>query len=153
MYLFRSVKCTFHVLDEVHRWRKLTPRLSRPSSKDWRLIHSLHYILVCFGMFMRHLSQQLAKAGTGNYLCWMFIVWWVRVHLYPVESVQHKIQVVTNWSLADLERACPVHAPQGVRFFRFDIQNFQNVTASGVHAPLWGQCPPPYGKSWIRHCW
>ena len=34
--------------------------------------------------------------------------------------------------------ACPAHAPQGSRFFRFDIQNLENVTASGVHAPLRG---------------
>ena len=33
-------------------------------------------------------------------------------------------------------------APQGSRFFRFDIQNFRNVTASGVHAPLRGPRPP-----------
>ena len=38
--------------------------------------------------------------------------------------------------------ACPAHAPQGSRFFRFDIQNLQNVTASGVHAPLRGPRPP-----------
>ena len=29
-----------------------------------------------------------------------------------------------------------VHAPQASRFFHFNIQNFRNVTASGVHAPL-----------------
>ena len=34
--------------------------------------------------------------------------------------------------------------PYGSRFFRFDMQNFRNVAASGVHGP-------PYGKSWIRH--
>ena len=45
--------------------------------------------------------------------------------------------------LADLEEACPAHAPQGSRFFRFDIQNFQNVTALGVHAPLWEILDPP----------
>ena len=32
-------------------------------------------------------------------------------------------------------------APQGSRFFRFDIQIFRNVAASGVGVP------PPYGKS------
>ena len=38
-------------------------------------------------------------------------------------------------ALADLggiPGACP---PQGSRFFRFDIQNFQKVATSGVHAP------------------
>ena len=37
--------------------------------------------------------------------------------------------------LADLGGAHPAHAPQGSQFFRFDIQNFRNVTASGVHTP------------------
>ena len=38
---------------------------------------------------------------------------------------------------------CPVHAPSwGSRFFRFDIQNFQNVTASGVHTPPKRSTPP-----------
>ena len=30
---------------------------------------------------------------------------------------------------------CLRHTPQGSRFFCFDIQNFQNITALGVHAP------------------
>ena len=37
--------------------------------------------------------------------------------------------------------------PYGSRFFRIDIQNFHNVAALGVHAPLRGSRPPPYGKS------
>ena len=42
--------------------------------------------------------------------------------------------------------------PQGSKFFRFDIQNFQNVTALGVHVPPYEvHAPPSYGKSWIRH--
>ena len=32
--------------------------------------------------------------------------------------------------------------PQESRFFRFDIQNFRNVTALGVHAPLRVLRPP-----------
>ena len=43
----------------------------------------------------------------------------------------------------------PLPPPQGSRFFHFDIQNFRNVAASGVGAPLRGW-RPPYGKSWIR---
>ena len=44
-------------------------------------------------------------------------------------------------------RRTPIHRPpppthtQGSRFFRFDIQNFQNVTTSGVGAPLRGRRP------------
>ena len=30
---------------------------------------------------------------------------------------------------------CAAHAPKGPDSFRFDIQNFRNVTASGVNAP------------------
>ena len=38
---------------------------------------------------------------------------------------------------------CPAHpTPQGPRFFRFHIQNFRNVTASGVYTPLRGPAPP-----------
>ena len=42
-------------------------------------------------------------------------------------------------------------APQGSRFFHFDIQIFRNVAASGVGAPSY-EVGTPYGKSWIRHC-
>ena len=42
-------------------------------------------------------------------------------------------QTTEKSSLADLG---------GVSPFRFDIQNFRNVTASGVNAPLRGRCPP-----------
>ena len=40
--------------------------------------------------------------------------------------------------------ACLAHAlpPKGSRFFHFDIQNFQNLTALGVNSPLWGWFPP-----------
>ena len=41
-----------------------------------------------------------------------------------------------------IQGECPVHAPG---FFYFDLQNFRNVTASGVDAH-------PFGKSWICHC-
>ena len=38
------------------------------------------------------------------------------------------------------------HPPQGSKFFRFDIQNFQNITASGVHAPPVRGPRPPMGN-------
>ena len=41
--------------------------------------------------------------------------------------------------------------PQGSRFFRFDIQNFRNVTASGVHAPPMRSTPPLRGNPGSRH--
>ena len=41
-----------------------------------------------------------------------------------------------------------VDLPKGP-FFHFDVQKFRNVTTSGVlRDPR-----PPYGKSWIRHCY
>ena len=40
--------------------------------------------------------------------------------------------------------------PQGTRLFHFDIQNFRNITASGVNAPPY-EVDAPCGKSWIRH--
>ena len=36
--------------------------------------------------------------------------------------------------------------PQGSRFFRFDIQNFRNVAASGVGAPPYEVGAPPTGN-------
>ena len=47
----------------------------------------------------------------------------------------------STYSLADLGGARP---PYGSRFFRFDIQNFWNVPASGVHAPLYEVHAPPW---------
>ena len=54
-------------------------------------------------------------------------------------------------ALADLGGVSGACSPQGSRLFCFDIQNFQDVTVSGIGALLRGQ-RPPYGKSWIRHC-
>ena len=39
--------------------------------------------------------------------------------------------------------------PHGSKFFRFDIQIFQNIAASGVGAPY--EVGAPYGKFWIRN--
>ena len=36
--------------------------------------------------------------------------------------------------------------PYGSRFFRFDMQNFLNVAASGVHAPPYEVHAPPTGN-------
>ena len=58
--------------------------------------------------------------------------------------------VLVDLSLADLG-GVPGARPQGSRFFRFNIHNFQNVSASGVHTPHY-EVHGPYGKFWIRHC-
>ena len=55
-----------------------------------------------------------------------------------------------SWPLADLGGRARRAPPYGSRFFRFDMQNFRNVAASGVHGPPM-RSTPPYGKSWIRH--
>ena len=46
--------------------------------------------------------------------------------------------IIGGSTLADGRRT----PPQGSRFFRFDMQNFQNVTASGAHAPPTRSTPP-----------
>ena len=45
-------------------------------------------------------------------------------------------------------RGRPARAPppQVSQFFRFDIQNFRNVTASGVHTPSYEVHAPPTGN-------
>ena len=43
-----------------------------------------------------------------------------------------------NLSLSISENGTRPPPHQGSRFFRFDIQNFRNITALGVHAPWWG---------------
>ena len=47
---------------------------------------------------------------------------------------------------------CLAHAPQGSRFFRFDIQNFRNVTAFGVGAPLMRSTAPLMRNVHLSHC-
>ena len=55
----------------------------------------------------------------------------------------HSVLVSIIYSLADLGgRTRRTPPPYRAKFFRFDIQNFQNVTVSGVHAPLRGPHPP-----------
>ena len=47
--------------------------------------------------------------------------------------------------LADLG-GVPGARPRGSRFFHFDIQNFRNVTTSGVHGPSTRSTPPLTGN-------
>ena len=56
--------------------------------------------------------------------------------------------------IGGLGGACAGHAPQGSRFFRLDILNFQNITGSGVSAPpLYEVDTPPTGNPGsARHC-
>ena len=48
--------------------------------------------------------------------------------------------------LADLGGAPGARPPYGSRFFHFDMQNFRNVAASGVHGPRTRSTPPPTGN-------
>ena len=50
-----------------------------------------------------------------------------------------------------IQGACPAHAPLRFQILSFRHTKFQNVAASGVHAPP-TRSTPLYGKSWIRHC-
>ena len=50
-------------------------------------------------------------------------------------------------ALADLGGGTPgTRPPYGSRFFRFDMQNFWNVAASGVHGPPYEVHAPPTGN-------
>ena len=63
------------------------------------------------------------------------------VHIWPwyLHSELHSRYILANLG------GVPCARPQGSRFFCLDIQNFWNVTVSGVNAPLWGR-PPPTGN-------
>ena len=53
-----------------------------------------------------------------------------RIEVFPISNF--------DTSLADLRgggRPARAPPPYGSRFFRFDMQNFRNVAASGVHGP------------------
>ena len=49
-------------------------------------------------------------------------------------------------ALADLEGAYPAHAPQGSRFFRFDIQIFWKLKHLGSPCPPYEVHAPPMGN-------
>ena len=60
----------------------------------------------------------------------------------------------TSKALADLGGVPGARPSYGTKFFRFHIHFCQKAATSEVHAPPppMGPHPPPYGKSWIRHC-
>ena len=60
------------------------------------------------------------------------------------ESQTRNQFIIGPKSLADLGGGAPgARPPQGSQFFHFDIQNFRNVTASGVHTPSYEVHAPP----------
>ena len=64
--------------------------------------------------------------------------------LSHINTRSTNITALGYFTLADLGGARPARPPQGSQFFRFDIQNFRNVTASGVHTPSYEvHAPPP----------
>ena len=56
------------------------------------------------------------------------------------------LECFLSFALADLGGVPGARPPYGTQFFHFRKPFRWKVPASGVHAP------PPYGKSWIRHC-
>ena len=68
--------------------------------------------------------------------------------LFLIKTCLAKIvEYARSLTLADLGgRARRAPPPQGSQFFRFDIQNFRNVTASGVHTPSYEVHAPPTGN-------
>ena len=61
----------------------------------------------------------------------------------------------SHWNVDYLEYAASIYqccmvkthtSPQGSQFFHFDIQNFRNVTASGVHTPSYEVHAPSTGN-------
>ena len=79
-------------------------------------------------------------------------LWSKAYHIYPLSSIkvfQTKYQHVASFSFRwSFQGPWGFPLPQGSGFFYFDIQNFRNVTASGVNAPpLRGRrLPPPVGN-------
>ena len=91
------------------------------------------------------------------------IVLVAKQHLYKVRCLQKKpnvkeVHTESNFikkvelreaicknklSVADPGGAAGEHPPYGSRFFRFDIQIFRNVAASGVGAPPHMRSAPP----------
>ena len=58
--------------------------------------------------------------------------------LHNITSFRHYDIIISGGS-----RGVPLaHTPYGSRFFRFDIQIFQNIAALGVGTPLRGRRPP-----------
>ena len=58
--------------------------------------------------------------------------------------------ILFQLTLADLGGHAWHTPPYGSRFFHFDIQNFHNIAASGVHAPPMRSMPPLW-EIWICH--
>ena len=91
-------------------------------------------------------SMQIISVVRGeldNKRVTQFILLWLDIILY-LQCTRYTLYSKGNEILADLGGACPAQAPQGSRFFRFNIQNFQNVTALGVGAPT--RLTPPAGN-------
>ena len=95
-----------------------------------------HPFTLDFSAFYKIAERTLKLLQCVGYLplyCWL-ILELLRKHIH--------------WRIWGRARRKP--PSHGSRFFRFNIQNFRNVTTSGVNAPT-TRSTPPYGKSWIRH--
>ena len=71
---------------------------------------------------------------------------WSTVFVWVVHFLLMNASVKLMFALADLRGAPGARPPYGSRFFRFDMQNFRNVAASGVHGPPYEVHAPPTGN-------
>ena len=68
----------------------------------------------------------------------------VRNRHYFSQDLDYLFNNIHLWALADLEGACPAHAP-----LRIQILSFWHRKFFETEPPR--ESTPPYGKSWIHH--
>ena len=69
-------------------------------------------------------------------------------------SWDNYISLTSHWSLANLGGMPGTCPHQGSRFFHFDIQNFRNITTSGIHdPPCEVHIPLPPLQTTCAHAW
>ena len=79
-------------------------------------------------------NQVSLHCGLKSLVTTIVYIWTAR---HMLQKKTHKLDMYSGGS-----RGAAARAPYGSRFFRFDIQIFQNVAASGVGSPPRGQRPP-----------
>ena len=142
-------------------------------SVDWHRSKRCIFIFKVTTLKCKHGSHIFGLTNFPDYFFFIiFSVFYLmnsaNTKIYLTSTFQLKIRIIwvkfPNRKMCSYFPGFPVHVgtmtladlggrpPYGSRFFRFDMQNFRNVAASGVHGPPPTRSTPPYGKSWIRHC-